>query len=97
MKIKDLYEELLEVAKTLGITVRRENGNFKSGFAILKDQQLIIINKTTPLETAASVIAKGLPDDALSHVFLKPVVRDYIEKENSSIKPDKDFNLFVDY
>ncbi len=97
MKTKDLYSELIEIAKTLGITVRRENGNFKTGFALLKDEELIIINKSASLETAASAIARSLPADAVSAIYIKPVVREFIEKENNASGGKKDFSLRVEY
>lgn len=96
MKTKDLLEELESIAKNSGITIRRETGNFRSGNAILKEQKLIIINKTATPEIAARVIARGLPEDVLSHSFLKPVVREFIEKELT--EPAKsNFNLVVQY
>lgn len=97
MKINDMYNELLEAAKLCGITVRRETGNFRSGYAILKDRQVIIINKTTPIETAASVIARSLPEDLIANTFLKPVVRTYIENEIALKGTIEDFNLIVKY
>lgn len=97
MKIKDMHNELLEIAKNSGITIRRENGNFRSGYAILKEEKLIIINKAIPIETATAVIARGLPEEVLSHSFIKPVVREYIEKEVLSSKQNKDFSLVVHY
>lgn len=97
MKIKELVEELETIAKNSGITIRRESGNFRSGYAILKEKQMVIINKTATVETVARVIVHSLPEDVLNHTFLKPAVREFIEKELASPITKENFNLIVQY
>ncbi len=97
MKLKDMYNELIELSKQLGITIRRENGSFRSGYAILKEQKIIIINKTIPVETAAGVIARALPNEILEQSYIKPVVREYIENEKNTKGSINEFNIVINY
>lgn len=97
MKAKELHEELLDIAKKAGITVRKENGSFKSGYCLVKEQKLIIINRTTPPEISNGVIARSIAEADFVDLFLKPVVREFIEKESLSPKSEKDFSLTVNY
>jgi len=97
MKLKDMYNELLALSKQLGISIRRENGNFRSGYAILKEQKIIIINKTVPIETAAGVIARAMPDDLLNTSYVKPIVREFIESEKASKGSINEFNIVINY
>ena len=96
MKIREMYAELLEVTRTVGIPVRKEKGNFKSGHCVVNDKEIFILNKSTPVETLASIIAQGLANHA-ENIHLKPVVRDFIEKEIRTLSIRNNFNLEVKY
>ncbi|MCX6155414.1 MAG: hypothetical protein NT007_14770 [Candidatus Kapabacteria bacterium] len=97
MKINDIYDELADIAKTIGITVRRENGNFKSGFCVVNEQKLILFNRNATVELRASVLARCLSTQSIEKMYLKPVIREYIEKEVASAENIKDFELVVKY
>lgn len=96
MKIHEMYAELLEVTRTVGIPVRKEKGNFKSGHCVVNDKEIFILNKSTPVETLATIIAQGLASHA-ENIHLKPVVRDFIEKEIRTLSLKNNFNLDVKY
>jgi hypothetical protein len=81
MKLREIYDELLTTAKNLGYVVRKENGSFHSGNCVLKEQKMIILNRNSPLEVLAGVVAKCFTEDILNSIYLKPAVREYIEKE----------------
>lgn len=87
MTIKEIAKELEQIAILSGVIIRRDKGNFKSGAAILKDQKLVLINKNATPEIVARAIARGLPDEVLQHSFIKPAVREFIEKEIALAKP----------
>ena len=97
MKIKEIHDELMELAKAKGFTVRKENGKFKSSNCVIHDQKLIILNKTTPVETAVKVLAKSLAAVDLSDTFIKPAVREAIDAESQLFPNEKEFNLVVNY
>lgn len=81
MKHEEMIRELHEVAQQLGITVRYEKGDFEGGYCVLKDAKLLLINKRLMPPRKASVLALALREIGLDNVFLKPVVRQYIEDE----------------
>ena len=80
MKINKIYDELIEAAKNLGITIRRDKGSFKSGFCRIDNKELIVINRSTPMEQCITVLSKCLSNHS-NEIYLKPVLRDFIEKE----------------
>lgn len=97
MKPKELHKELLEIAKNIGVKVRKGDGKFRSGLCMVNDAPVIVINKTTPVEGAVSVIAKGLASLNIDNMFIKPAVRDFIEKEADIALKEKDFEFEVNY
>lgn len=80
MKPQKLYEELSEIAKSLGYKIRKDIGNFKSNNCILKDEKIIILNKYSGIEGYNSIIAKAIYDSDYEGIFIKPIVREYIEQ-----------------
>ncbi len=81
MKHEEMIQELQDVARQLGITVRFDQGNFEGGYCILKTQHLLLLNKRLLPVRKAAVLARALREIGLDNVFLKPAVRAYIEDE----------------
>ncbi len=88
MKSQQLNDELTAIVKNIGISIRREKGNFKSGICLVKEQEFIIFNKNTSLEAMNSILAICLSKHA-DKIFIKPLVRDFIEKEMKAVDPEK--------
>ncbi|MCX7735650.1 MAG: hypothetical protein N2319_02950 [Candidatus Kapabacteria bacterium] len=80
MKLTEINKELLELAKSLGISVRKEKGNFRSGYCLVNDKEVIVLNKNASLETLSSVLAICLAPYS-DKIYIKPVLREYIESE----------------
>jgi hypothetical protein len=97
MKISQILEDLMDLAKKLGITVRKDKGTFKSGYCILNDQKLLLVNKSTTPETLSYALAKLLAEHPIDEMYLKPAVRDFIIKEKDAEIPGKKFELNVEY
>jgi len=77
--------ELEEVARSLGIEVRYENlkreGSFTSGgLCRLKGQYLLIINSRAAARDKIEALATTLTRFDLSHVYLKPGVREFLDR-----------------
>lgn len=85
MKTEDLYNELYEIAKNCGFRIRNERGNFQSGYCILNEDKLIIFNRHTTMETKAVVLARCIAAEDYENHYMKPAIRDYIEKERNYI------------
>lgn len=96
MKLNDLYEELIELSNTLGIAVRKEKGNFRSGYCIVNEREMFILNKNTPLESLTSIMARGLAKHS-DNIHIKPAIREFIEKEIKAYADKNSFSLEIKY
>ena len=83
MMHEERIEELQQIAGQLGITLRYEKGDFEGGYCILKEERILLINKRLAPNRKASVLALGLQQIGLDNVYLKPVLRAYIEDETA--------------
>ena len=79
MKLPALIEELEEIATRLGLTVVLDRGSFKGGDCILEGEEMVVINKATPLEQRARHLAEALAKHDLQGIYLKPAVRSFLE------------------
>jgi hypothetical protein len=63
MKITKGMQERLEAAlKALDYKVRYEKGSFKSGYCLIEDQRIVVVNKFYPLESKVATLAEILRD-----------------------------------
>jgi len=86
-KIKSIYEELHKIILGAGITVRKDMlVKSRGGYCLLDDNKLIILNKTLPLESHSSILARCIGELGLhnSEIFIAPAIREYIENEIAS-------------
>lgn len=90
VKPNHLYEELSELAKLLGYKIRKETGDFKSGNCIIKQENLIILNKFGSVSSFNKTIAAAIKSKGDTDIFIKPQLREFIE----SISAEND-NLFT--
>ena len=81
MNYLQMISELEELVRQRGILIRYEKGDFEGGYCILKDQQILVVNKRLHDARKASVLALALGEIGVDGVFLKPAVRSYIEEE----------------
>jgi hypothetical protein len=83
MKADKLLEELTNLARSLGYTVRRETGKFRGGACVLHEQRMIVVNRVMPPEAACVIIARGLSRLVFDDAYLKPAVRDILARERA--------------
>jgi predicted nuclease with TOPRIM domain len=57
---KQLQEKLEALFKALDFKVRYEKGNFKSGYCIIEEQNVVVINKFFPLESKVNALVEIL-------------------------------------
>ncbi|MEN9281837.1 MAG: hypothetical protein RL594_772 [Bacteroidota bacterium] len=81
MKADKLLEELTNLASSLNYTVRREQGAFRGGACVVRERRLILLNRSMPFEAAAVILARALCTIVPEDTFMKPAVRDIIERE----------------
>ncbi len=80
MKTQVIVKELEEIAKQLGLAVRKEKGNFKGGRCIVGGDELIVLNRHHVPEMHVSVLAEGLRGLPVDSLFVKPAVRKALEE-----------------
>lgn len=81
-ELKQMLAELEEVADKLGYKVRYEKGNFEGGYCILKELRLLVVNSRNEIERRIIIVAKSLKLIGIDDIFVKPNVREIIEKES---------------
>jgi hypothetical protein len=81
MKHEVLIVELEDIARQLGVDVRYEKGDFDGGYCILKEKRLLVVNKKLMPNKKAAALAVAMHEVGLENIFVKPVVREFIEDE----------------
>lgn len=81
-EIKQTLAELEELTEKLGYKVRYEKGNFKGGYCILRDSKLLVVNSRNEHEKRITIISKSLIEIGINDVYIKPGLREIIEKES---------------
>ena len=57
MKKEKLYIEFENLAEKLGLRVIKGKGDFQGGSCILKDEKVIVVNKSKPIEQKLKILA----------------------------------------
>lgn len=81
MKEEELLLEIEQAAQDMGLRIRYEKGDFEGGYCILRDENIIVVNKKLAPIKKCSVIAQALGDFGIDDVYMKPIVRTYVEDE----------------
>jgi hypothetical protein len=68
----DKIERILD---EVGYIVRYERGNFQSGYCILEQRKVVVLNKFLPLEGRISTLIDIVPQLKISPETLPPEVR----------------------
>ncbi len=80
MKTSQVVRELEEAARELGVRVRREKGNFRGGYCVRVDEEILMLNRSHPPEVHLSVLAAALRELPIDSVYLRPAVRHALEE-----------------
>lgn len=94
MKANKMLDELMETAKNIGFTIRRDAGGFRSGSCIIHDKKMIIINRSASPENMSIILATAI-SPYIEDTYVKPLIREYIEKELVLKSSEKDFELEI--
>lgn len=81
-ELKQTLAELEEVADRLGFKIRYEKGNFEGGYCVLKESRLLVVNSRNEIERRIVIVSKCLKEIGIDDVFVKPNLREVIEKES---------------
>lgn len=81
MKEEELLLEIEQAAQDMNLRIRYEKGDFDGGYCILRDENIIVVNKKLAPIRKCSVIAQALGEYGIDQVYMKPIVRTYVEDE----------------
>ncbi len=86
MNAEDFLPELEQLASEMGMKIRYEKGDFDGGYCILKEEQIIVVNKKLHPSRKSGVIALALGELGIEDLFVKPNVRMFIEDEMARVR-----------
>ena len=81
-----LIQELIEVLDKIGFSVRIEKGIFKGGFCLLREQKIFLLNKNLEQDKKINILVKNISEAGADEVFLKPNIRELIDRETGKEK-----------
>jgi len=85
-KKETLIRELVEILDKLGFSVRIEKGSFKGGFCLLREQRIFLLNRNLEQDKKISILVKNIAGIGVEGLYLKPNIRELIDKESGSAK-----------
>ncbi len=81
MNYSKLIEELEVLVGQVGVRLRYEKGDFEGGYCVLKEEQVLVVNKRLTELRRASILAQALTEIGVDSIFIKPNIRDFIDNE----------------
>jgi hypothetical protein len=73
-------EKIEKILDDTGYIVRYERGNFQSGYCILEQRKVVVLNKFLPLEGRISTLIDIIPQLKISPEMLSPQARRMYEE-----------------
>jgi len=73
-------EKIEKILDDTGYIVRYERGNFQSGYCILEQRKVVVLNRFLPLEGRISTLIDIIPQLKISPEMLSPEVRRIYEE-----------------
>ena len=80
MKSRKIYNELKDIFDRIGYKIILDNGNFNSGYCILEEEKVIVINKNKPYENRVRTLSEILSSIKLDDIYIKPYIREFISQ-----------------
>ncbi|WP_397546854.1 hypothetical protein ABUL39_13770 [Rhodothermus marinus] len=93
--MRRLVDELIAVARQLGLEVRVESGPFRGGYCVKQGDELVMLNRRHPPEVHLALLAEALRTRPLDTLYLKPAVRRALEEAWNRSSPSTDAVLDV--
>ncbi|MEO6694222.1 MAG: hypothetical protein ABIY50_08140 [Ignavibacteria bacterium] len=76
-----LIDELIDILDKLGYSVRVEKGTFKGGYCLLREQKIFLLNRNLEQDKKINILIKNISGIGVEGMYLKPNIRDLIDKE----------------
>ena len=81
MKLKLIYNELKELLEKLGYNLVLDKGSFNTGYCLLEDEKMIVINKNKPYENRIKILSEILSKIDTDNIYIKPKIRELINQQ----------------
>ena len=90
MKPEQIYQELIELAEKLEITVSEQNlrktgVKARSGLCKVKGKYLFIMDKHKSLNKKIDLLIESLATIPHDNIYIKPVIRELLDKVGSKV------------
>lgn len=87
MKPEQIYQHLKDLAEKLDLSVSEKNFknvgmNIQSGFCVVKDKNMFIMDKHLPIQKKISIMASYLGKMPYDSIYLLPAIREILEKHS---------------
>ena len=80
MKLKLIYNELRELLEKLGYKLVIDTGSFNTGYCLVEDEKMIVINKNKPYENRIKILSEILSKIDTDNIYIKPKIRELINQ-----------------
>lgn len=77
---RQMLEALEELARRLGLRLRSERGDFRSGWCRVGGEEMLILNRRLGDSDKARTLARLLGERDLEEVYLLPELREFIDE-----------------
>ena len=84
---KTSLEKLQNIFEDLDYTVRYERGNFQSGYCLVEDRKIAVINKFFDVESRINTLLEILSSIEVDESVFSDKSRDFYKKINKSFSP----------
>ena len=81
MKLILIYNELRELLEKLNYKIVLDKGSFNTGYCLLEDEKMIVINKNKPYENRIKILSKILSKIDTDNIYIKPKIRELINQQ----------------
>ena len=81
MKLILIYNELRELLEKLGYKLVIDTGSFNTGYCLVEDEKMIVINKNKPYENRIKILSEILSKIDTDNIYIKPKIRELINQQ----------------
>ncbi len=82
-------KQIEEIYQDIGYKVRYEKGNFRSGYCIIQDQKVIVLNKFSAIESRITTMIDILKQFETDNLLESQLWDDFKSKHFKTPKPEK--------
>ena len=91
MKPEQIYQELIDLAEKLDITVSEQNlrktgVKAKSGLCKVKGKYLFIMDKHKKIHKKIEILSESLATIPRESIYIKPAIRELLDKKDSLVR-----------